>query len=174
MLLMTRRAGAVLNDVRLVQRVPNVTGLTLLIDRLESNATLEPITQQLFEFCDCKRTARHQRFVVTARTVVAEAGVIGGNCARVEKCFTAAHLKNGDADDPADDGQNADPSARPPPRMQPTVIAEIGFVALGDLLLRASWLCHRRGLNQWRAGALRRRGSQELASPTLASFGFIQ
>src|SRR2546428_22935 len=63
MLLMTRRAGAVLDDIGLVQRVPHVTRLTFLIDRLEGDAPLEPITYPGFEFFQCERTARHQRFV---------------------------------------------------------------------------------------------------------------
>jgi hypothetical protein len=151
MLLMTCRAGAVLNDVRLVQRVLHVTRLTFLIDGRKGDAFAKSIAYHLFEFHECERTARHQGFVVTARTVVAESGMVGGNSTNVEKRFTATHLKNGDANDSADDGQNADQGACPPPRMQPTVIAEIAFVALGDLFLRASWVCHRRGLNQWRA-----------------------
>ena len=40
---MTRRAGAVLHHVELVQRVPRMARLAFMIDRLESDAVLKSV-----------------------------------------------------------------------------------------------------------------------------------
>jgi len=72
------------------------------------------------------------------RAIVSESRVRRGNFPRVEKRFMAALLKNDDGDDTADNRDPACPQPRSPPRMQSAVVAEVAFVALGDLFLRAT------------------------------------
>src|ERR1700682_266130 len=137
MFLMARRARTVLHDVRLVKRVARVTGLALLIDRFEWDSVLETFLHDGAKFLWGERSARHQCFVVTARTIITEAGVFRGNFSRAEKSFTAARLINPNRDHTADDRDGRRQAPRTAPRMHVFVITEISFVALGDLLLRS-------------------------------------
>ena len=59
MFLMTRGAGAVLDNVRLVERVLRVTGFAALVDRLEGDAVAEPIAHHFLETDLSDRTAGH-------------------------------------------------------------------------------------------------------------------
>src|SRR5437773_2481911 len=78
--------------------------------------------------------------------VVGKTGVTARNLSRIKKCFATAHLKKQNAGDSANNSEEADPKTRPPPRMLSAVVAEIAFIALGDLLLRSAWRGHGRRL----------------------------
>ena len=76
------------------------------------------------------------------RAVVGKPGVAARNPSRIKKCFATARLKENDAGDSANNGEEADPKARSPKRMFFLVIAEIAFVAFGNLLLRSARCGH--------------------------------
>src|ERR1700736_4899693 len=102
MFLMTRRARAILHDVRLMKGVVRVTGFAFLVDRLEGNAVSETFFDNGAKLFRCERSADRQRFVVAARAVVAKACVFGGNFAGAKKIFAAARLINPDRDQSTD------------------------------------------------------------------------
>lgn len=86
-----------------------------------------------------------------------------GNFPGVEKSFPAARLKKDDADDSTDDREKADPRTRTPPRVQPIVITEVAFVALGNLLLRSTRGGHDKGsiIKKSHVGMPRRQHDQQ-------------
>jgi len=71
MFLMTRRAGAVLNDVRFVKAVLLVTALTFAIDRFDGDAVAKTIAQHRAEF------SGGDIAIVTLRAVIGELRVTG-------------------------------------------------------------------------------------------------
>ena len=74
--------------------------------------------------------------------VVGKPGVTARNFSRIKKYFASARLKKHDTGNSADDGEEADPKTRSAPRMQAAVVAEIAFVAFGDLFLRSAGCGH--------------------------------
>jgi len=103
MFLMTRRARAILHDVRLMKVVMRVTGFAFPVDRLEG----DPVPETFFDYgaklFRRERPPGHQRFVVAGRAIVAESRVFRGNFAGAEKVFAAARLINPNRDQPTDD-----------------------------------------------------------------------
>ena len=143
MFLMTSRTGFVLHHAGLVKGVLLMAGLTLSVDWIEGHAVTKTVAHDRLEFVGRQRPGRHQAFVMALRAVVRESGMAGRYLADVEKGFASPFLKKPDGEQPGSDGQKANGKTRAPPRMQPIVVAEIAFVALGDLLLGASRLGHR-------------------------------
>ena len=74
--------------------------------------------------------------------VVGKPGVTARNFSRIKKYFATARLKKHDTGNSADDSEEADPKTRSAPRMQAAVVAEIAFVAFGDLFLRSAGCGH--------------------------------
>lgn len=132
MLLVTRSAGTILDDVRFVEHVPLMTRLTFAIDRLKSEAVMKSVAHNRRQFFS------RGGFVMTGRAIVGKPAVRCGNFPGIKKCFATTQLENGDGDDAADERDQAHERARPSPRMQFSVITEIGLVTLGDLFLRAT------------------------------------
>src|ERR1051325_806825 len=119
-----------------------VTSLAFLIDRLERNAPMKPVADDLFESRRRERSAGHQRLIVTLRAVVSEFRVWRGNVAGIEKCLTPVQSKKYDRCDSANDCQHCRQRTGASPWMQILVVAEIAFVTFGDLLLSASGFGH--------------------------------
>ena len=80
------------------------------------------------------------------RAVVGESGVTARNFSGIKKCFVSARLKKQDSSDAANNSEEADPVTRSPPPMLPAVVAEIAFVAFGNLFLRSARRSHGRRL----------------------------
>ena len=78
--------------------------------------------------------------------VVGKPGVTARNFSGIKKCFASARLKKQDSSDAANNSEEADPVTRSPPPMVPTVVAEIAFVAFGNLFLRSAGRSHGRRL----------------------------
>lgn len=80
---------------------------------------------------------------MTFRAIVRELGMRGRDFAGVEKSFAAIITEEKNCEQSAKESDQTNDESRPSPRMKPAVISEIAFVALGDLLLRASGFRHR-------------------------------
>ena len=78
--------------------------------------------------------------------VVRQRSVIGGKRPRVKKFLGGSFVKKPNGEKSADECHQADDESCPSPCMQFVVIAEIAFVTLGDLLLRASGFGYRRSV----------------------------
>ena len=76
------------------------------------------------------------------RAVVSKPGVTARDFSGIEEGLTTTRLKKHDTRNSAHNGEEGDPKSRSPPRMLFAVIAEIGFVALGNLFLRSAWRGH--------------------------------
>ena len=76
------------------------------------------------------------------RAVVGKPGVTARNFSGIKKCFASARLKKQDSSDAANNSEKADPVTRSPPPMLPAVVAEIAFVAFGNLFLRSARRSH--------------------------------
>lgn len=137
MFLMTRRAGSILNYVRFVKVVLLMTNFTFAIDRFDGDAVAETIAQNF------AKLSANGGVLVTFRAIVFELGVRGRDFSGVEKFLRAAVRINENDEQPAKDRQQADDESRAPPGMEPAIVTEIAFVALGDLLLRATGFGHR-------------------------------
>lgn len=168
MFLMTRRTGAVLHHVGFVEcvRPPilfKVASLTFSVDRLERDAVMKTFAQHCVESRWRQRATADERLIVALRAIVSEPGMTARNLSGVEKCFATAHLKKHEAGDSADDGEEADPKTRAPPRVLFLVIAEIAFVTFGNLFLRSARRGHARRLviKQSHEGMPRRKHEQE-------------
>ena len=137
MLLMACRARPILNDVRFMRAVLLVAALAFAIDRFDGDAVSKTIAQHFAKF------PSGDVAVVALSAVVSELGVTGRNVSGVKKCLAAATRKKKNREQTAEDRQQADDQPCPPPGMKATVITEIAFVTLGDLLLRARRFRHR-------------------------------
>lgn len=139
MFLVAGGARPILNHIRFMECVLFVARFALSIDRLERDAPPKAIGQRR------SHTPGKCCALVVARTaVLSDRGVTRGNFPGVEKRFAPAFLESKNCDQSADDGERADDDTRATPRMQITIVTEVAFVALGDLLLRASGLGHAR------------------------------
>jgi len=98
MLLVTRRAGTGLHDVRLVECVPLMTRLTFAIDWIKSETVMKSVAHDLRQF------SGSGGFVVTGRAILGKPRVWCGNLPGVKKRFAAAQLKHDDGDDTAEEG----------------------------------------------------------------------
>ena len=149
MFLMTCRTGAVLHHVGLVEcvRPPilfKVAGLTFSVDRLERDAVMKTFAQHCVESRWRQRASADEGLVVTLRAIVGKPSMTTRNLSGIKKCFATAHLKEHNTDDSANNGEAADQKTRTPPWVLFLVIAEIGFVALGNLFLRSARRGHGR------------------------------
>jgi len=158
---MTGGAGAVLHNVWLVKAVMRVTGLTFLVDRLERDAVAKTVFDNFAKFLWRERPAAGERFVMTLGAISRELGVTSRNLSGVEKSFAAACLINQDRGQSANDGDNGDETPGAPPWMDFFVIAEIAFVAFGDLLLRSARCGHGRSVIKERHERVPRRDHDE-------------
>jgi hypothetical protein len=137
MFLMTRRARTVLDNVRFVKTVLLVTILAFAIDRLDGYAIAKTIAQRLGKFFG--RGAR----IVTFLAIIRELGVRGRYFAGVKKSFLSPAREKKNRQQTAQNCEQTDQKPCPSPRMKPTIITEVTFVTLGDLLLRATGFRHR-------------------------------
>ena len=78
--------------------------------------------------------------------VVSKCGMTARNLSRIEKCFRPTALKKPNARDSGNNREEADPKTRSPKWMLSMVVAEIAFVALGNLFLRSAGRSHGRRL----------------------------
>src|ERR1700730_7960510 len=77
---------------------------------------------------------------MTIVAVVGQSCVIGGKRARVKKFLRSPFVKKPNRGQTTDEENQTDNEPGAPPGVEFSVIDEITFVALGDLLLRASWV----------------------------------
>jgi len=137
MLLMACRARPILNDVRFMKAVLLVAALAFAIDRFDGDAVVKTIADHF------GKLSANGGIIVTFLAIVRELGVGGCDLAGVKKSFLTAARENKNCEQPAEDRDQADNQSCEPPRMKAPVVAEIAFVALGDLLLRARRSRHR-------------------------------
>src|SRR5205814_308487 len=104
---------------------------------------MEPVFDDALEFRE-RQIASHRCVLVVARgTILLVLRMMTGKFSGAEKFLVRLPAKNPflineDRREPADDRDEARAKACDSPRMLPFVIAEIAFVALGDLLLGSS------------------------------------
>src|ERR1700704_3415220 len=150
MLLMARGTGTILHDVRFVEGVHlpaqfEMAVLAFFIDQLTpvgGDTVAETVTDDLLEFLRCQLAAGDERFVMTIVAVVRQRSVIGGKRAGVKKFLRRSFVRKPNRGQTAEKENQTDDEARAAPSVQFSVITEIAFVALGDLLLRASRTGH--------------------------------
>ena len=127
-----------------------VTLLAFVIDRAEIEPPVEPVFDDAVEFRQGEIARCHRGLVMTLSAVLFKFGVMTRNFSGAEELLARAPLKNHvlvneDGRHAAHERDEAGDEARHSPRMLPFVIAQIAFVALGNLFLRSSRRGH--GIN---------------------------
>lgn len=142
MFLVTGGAGTILHDVRFVEGVMRVAGLTFLVDGREGDAVSETFLDNLAKLFRRERATCHQRFVMTRRAIIAERRVFGRNGSGAKESFGAALAVQPNSDQAPDDRDEGGPAAGASPGVDLFIITEVTFVAFGDLLLRSARCGH--------------------------------
>lgn len=137
MFLVTGRAGAIIHDVRLVETVFLVTDFTLGIDLSGRDSVSKAASQHRPKIPDADVG------IVAFRAIVRKLGVTGRDFAGIKKGFVPRTLKEKNRNQAAENRDHTDDQSHLSPRVQPAIVTKIAFVALGDLLLRASGFRHR-------------------------------
>lgn len=137
MFLMTGGARSVLDHVGFVEAVLFVTRFAFAIDRLGGGAVSKTLAQHCAEF------SGRDVPIMTLGAIVSKVRMRAGNFSGVKKCFASAALKKQNRDQTTEERNQTDNQPCPAPRVEPAIITEVAFVALGDLLLRASGFRHR-------------------------------
>ena len=165
MLLMARGTRTILHHVRFVEGVHlpaqfKMAGIASFIDELDPvgrDPIAETVAHNLPELLGGQLAAGDERLVMTIVAVVRQRSVIGGKQAWVKKLFRRAFVGKPDRGQAADKENQTNNQSGAAPSVQFSVIAEIAFVALGDLLLRASRAGH--GLSSKTASQMHARRS---------------
>lgn len=137
MFLVTGRARPILHHVRLVEAMFLVTDFAFGIDLIGRDPISKTLTQRW------RKVSAGDTGFMTLGAIIRELGVAGRDFSGVEESFVPATLEEKDRDQTTEDHDQTDNESHLPPRMQPAIVAEIAFVPLGDLLLRASGFRHR-------------------------------